>query len=139
MVSRIHINNCSPSITFSPAEILLPTLLSIVYTDPIDYVPNTVELTFTPTISQVTVTVIINNDDIVEDPEQFTAVLNADAGLPVVTAPEVAFVTITEDVDTDRNDTNTTDSKGLTIIITTVVVLWCMMHGGWWCMMHSGV
>ncbi len=87
--------------------------------------PNTIELTFTPTTSQVTVTVIINNDDIVEDPEQFTAVLNADAsGLPVVTAPEVAFVTITEDVDTDRNDTNTTDSKEwCSTIISTVAVV----------------
>ncbi len=77
----------------------------------------------------MTVTVIINNDEIVEDLEQFTAVLDA-AGQLVITAPDMATVTITEDVDTDRNDTNTTDSKGLTIIITTVVVLWCMMHGG---------
>ncbi len=61
----------------------------------------------------------------VEDPEQFTAVLNADAaGLPVVTAPEVAFVTITEDVDTDRNDTNTTDSKEwCSTVISTIEVV----------------
>ncbi len=86
--------------------------------------PNTIELTFTPTTSQVTVTVIINNDDIVEDPEQFTAVLNADAaGLPVVTAPEVAIVTITEDTD-DPTDRNTTDSKEwCSTIISTVEVV----------------
>ena len=65
-----------------------------------DYVGRAVTLRFTPTVSQRDVDVMILNDDIVENAEEYFIGLLAGSSR-VTASPDVAYVTITED-NTDR-------------------------------------
>ena len=72
--------------------------LYIDYADPADYTRTTTLLTFTPTVNDNRVSVNIVDDDIHEDSEIFFGQLDAQ-GQPVVTNPDLATVTITDDND----------------------------------------
>ncbi len=67
-----------------------------IYLVPIDFEDTSETLTFSPTISQVSIRVNITNDNRVEDTEYFFGNLVGVAGL-VMASPEIANVTITED------------------------------------------
>ena len=54
-------------------------------------------ITFTPTVSQITVSVPIINDNIVENDETFTGVLTVNNPDDAFLVPDVATVTIAED------------------------------------------
>ena len=69
---------------------------TFIFAEPADYTPVTQVLTFSPTISANNVTVLITNDDILEDTEAFFGNLN-NQGQPVITDPERAIVEIVED------------------------------------------
>ena len=63
---------------------------------PADYQSTVTTLTFTPAIGSVTVPVVIFRDTIVEGNETFFGHL-VDIGDPVILAPQIATVLITED------------------------------------------
>ncbi len=61
-----------------------------------DYVGSTLTLMFTPSMSSRDVDIVIMNDDIVENEEEyFTGLLTGST--QVTASPDVAYVTITED------------------------------------------
>ena len=70
--------------------------LSLSLAAPADYESTVSTLTFTPDIGSVTVPVVIFNDTIVEGGETFFGNLE-DIGQPVILAPQIATVLITED------------------------------------------
>ena len=70
--------------------------LSLSLAAPADYEATALTLTFTPDIGSVMVPVVILNDTIVEGGETFFGNL-VDIGQPVILAPQIATVLITED------------------------------------------
>jgi hypothetical protein len=71
-------------------------LFPFFFVAPADYEGTVLVLTFTPTVSMVSVPIAIVNDSIVEEDETFSAVLDS-TGQPVETSPALGTVTITED------------------------------------------